>query len=99
MPFYNHDIISVNFKKILKQSGVKVRPLYNLRHTFASQMISKGADITWVSKMLGHKDVSITLKIYTKFIQEDDETRLKKITQMDKFMVKFDNGYDKNTDK
>ncbi|MDQ1245431.1 MAG: integrase [Campylobacterota bacterium] len=41
-------------------------------------MISKGADITWVSQMMGHKDVSITLKIYTKFIQEDDETRLKK---------------------
>ncbi len=99
MPFYNHDIIGVNFRKILKQSGVKARPLYNLRHTFASQMISKGADITWVSKMLGHKDVSITLKIYTKFIQEDDETRLKKIAQMDKFMVKFDNSDDKNTDK
>ncbi len=49
--------------------------------------------------MLGHKDVSITLKIYTKFIQEDDETRLKKIAQMDKFMVKFDNSDDKNTDK
>ena len=62
-------------------------------------MISRGADITWVSKMLGHKDVSITLKIYTKFIQEDDETRLKKIAQMDKFMVKFDNSDDKNTDK
>lgn len=40
MPFYNHDIIGVNFKKILKQSGVKERPLYNLRHTFASQMTS-----------------------------------------------------------
>jgi len=79
MPFYNHDVIGVNFRKILKQSGVKARPLYNLRHTFASQMISRGADITWVSKMLGHKDVSITLKIYTKFIQEDDETRLKKL--------------------
>ena len=99
MPFYNHDIIGVNFRKTLKQSGVKARPLYNLRHTFASQMISKGADITWVSKMLGHKDVSITLKIYTKFIQEDDETRLKKIAQMDKFMVKFDNSDEKNTYK
>lgn len=99
MPFYNHDIIGVNFRKILKQSGVKARPLYNLRHTFASQMISKGADITRVSKMLGHKDVSITLKIYTKFIQEDDETRLKKIAQMDKFMVKFDNSDEKNTNK
>lgn len=41
-------------------------------------MISKEADITWVSKMLGYKDVSIILKIYAKFVQEDDETRLKK---------------------
>ncbi len=80
--FYSHDIIGVNFKKILQKSGVKVRTLYNLRHTFASQMISKGADIVWVSKMLGHKDVSITLKIYTKFIQEDDDMRFKKIEKM-----------------
>ena len=80
--FYSHDIIGVNFKKILTKSGVEVRKLYNLRHTFASQMISKGADIVWVSKMLGHKDVSITLKKYTKFIQEDDDMRFKKIEKM-----------------
>ena len=80
--FYSHDIIGVNFKKILKKSGVEVRKLYNLRNTFASQMISKGADIVWVSKMLGHKNVSITLTTYTKFIQEDDEMRFKKIEKM-----------------
>ena len=97
--FFSHDIINLRFRKVLQSNDIQDRKLYNLRHTFASQMISKGADITWVSKMLGHKDVSITLKIYTKFIQEDDETRLKKIAQMDKFMVKFDNGDDKNTDK
>ncbi|WP_084722018.1 tyrosine-type recombinase/integrase [Sulfurovum lithotrophicum] len=61
---------------------MKARVLYNLRHTFASQLISKGADIVYVSKMLGHKDVSITLKIYTKFIEEDDEIRFKKIEKM-----------------
>jgi len=80
--FFSHDVIGVNFKRILQKSGVEVRKLYNLRHTFASQMISKGADIVWVSKMLGHKDVSITLKIYTKFIQEDDDMRFKKIEKM-----------------
>ena len=53
-----------------------------IRHTFASQLIAKGADIVWVSKMLGHEDVSITLQIYTKFIEEDDEIRLKKIEKM-----------------
>ena len=90
-PFYNHDIIGVNFKNILQRSGVKERVLYNLRHTFASQLISNGADIVYVSKMLGHKDVSITLKIYTKFIKEGDAVRLVKMQKIDKFMVKFDN--------
>ena len=45
-------------------------------------------DIVWVSKMLGHKDVSITLKVYTKYIQEDDDIRLKKIAEIDKIIVK-----------
>jgi len=39
--------------------------------------------------MLGHKDVSITLKIYTKFIKEEDAVRLEKMKKIDKFMVKF----------
>ncbi|MDD4330340.1 MAG: site-specific integrase [Aliarcobacter sp.] len=90
-PFYSHDIIGLNFRKILKKNGIKERPIYNLRHVFASQLISKGADIAWVSKMLGHKDITITLKVYTKFIKEDDEVRIKKIAQMDKFMVKLEN--------
>lgn len=88
LPFYNHDVIAVNFNKILKKANVQARPLYNLRHTFASQLISKGVDIVWVSKMLGHKDVSITLKVYTKYIQEDDDIRLKKIAEIDKIIVK-----------
>ncbi len=80
--FYSHDSINLNFKRLLKLNNIEFRTLYNLRHTFASQLISNGADIVWVSKMLGHKDVSITLKIYTKFIKENEETRFKKIVQM-----------------
>lgn len=52
----------------LKLAGIDYRKLYQTRHTFASTMISKGEDILWVSKMLGHKDLSVTLKIYTKFV-------------------------------
>jgi integrase len=81
------------------KSGVEVRKLYNLRHTFASQMISKGAHIVWVSKMLGHKDVSITLKIYTKFIQEDDEMRFKKIEKMGTILGTIEEFSVENSDK
>lgn len=88
-PFYGHDIIGKRFREIIKQSGMKERPLYNLRHTFASQMISRGADIVWVSNMLGHKNVSITLSTYTKFIKEDDEVRIRNIEKMGTIMGTF----------
>jgi len=32
--FYSHDIIGVNFQKLLAKCGVQARVLYNLRHTF-----------------------------------------------------------------
>ena len=91
-PFYSHDVVGVNFQRILKTVGIKARVLYNIRHTMASQLISKGVDIVWVSKMLGHDDVSITLKIYTHFIKEDDEKRFKKIKEIGTKMVTFKKG-------
>lgn len=84
--FYSHDIININFKKLLVKNNIKARKLYNLRHTFASQLISNGADIVWVSKMLGHKDVSITLITYTKYIKENDKIRFKKIKEIGTIM-------------
>lgn len=70
----------------LKKANVQARPLYNLRYTFTSQLISKGVGIVWFSKMPGHKYVSITLKVYTKYIQEEDDIRLKKIAEIDKLI-------------
>ncbi|QOY50910.1 tyrosine-type recombinase/integrase [Candidatus Sulfurimonas baltica] len=80
--FYSHDIININFRNRLKMHNIEVRPLYQLRHSFASRMIKSGINITWVSAMLGHKDSSITLQVYTKFIQEDNETRMSNIDKI-----------------
>lgn len=84
-PFYSADILNVRFKELLKEIDIKVRTIYNLRHTFASHMMSNiqnGVDILWISKQLGHKDLSITLKVYAKFIKEDDSIRFNKINKM-----------------
>jgi integrase len=52
-PFYSHDIINLRLKNVLKANKIQVRKLYNLRHTFASQLIASGEDITWVSRNIG----------------------------------------------
>jgi len=63
-PFYSHDVIAKQFKALL--SDEDKRYLYQLRHSFATMMISEGEDILWVSRMLGHKSSDITLKTYAK---------------------------------
>jgi len=63
-PFYSHDIIAKQFKSLLDNEDK--RYLYQLRHSFATMMISEGEDILWVSRMLGHKSSDITLKAYAK---------------------------------
>ncbi|MGD9623281.1 MAG: tyrosine-type recombinase/integrase [Arcobacter sp.] len=80
--FSTHDYIAGRFKKILESNDIQDRKLYNLRHTFASQLVSKGEDILWISKTLGHKDPQTTLMYYSKPIKEDENIRLEKINKI-----------------
>lgn len=56
------------FKYQLRLASLKVRPPKQMRHTFATLHIGSGESITWVSKMLGHASVEVTLKRYNRFV-------------------------------
>jgi integrase len=75
-PFNTADKISAWYwRPLLDKLTMKYRNLYQMRHTFASMMISNGEDILWVSKMLGHKDSSMTLQKYARYIKVKDKKR------------------------
>jgi integrase len=42
--------------------------MHGLRHTYASMLIMLGREILKVSAYLGHKDVTVTLRVYAHFI-------------------------------
>lgn len=75
-PFYTSDKISSHYwKKVLIAQNIEYRNLYQMRHTFASQMLMNNESILWVSKMLGHKDSSMTLQKYARYIPTKDIKR------------------------
>ncbi|MGM0608982.1 MAG: tyrosine-type recombinase/integrase [Candidatus Muiribacteriota bacterium] len=63
------------WKPTLKQCDIEYRNLYQMRHTFASLMISNGEDILWVAQMLGHKDASMTLEKYARYVKTKNKKR------------------------
>jgi integron integrase len=61
----DEDSIQRQLKIAAKDAGIAKRvSCHTLRHSFATQMLSSGADIRTVQELLGHSDVSTTM-IYT----------------------------------
>lgn len=67
------------FKQGIKKSKVKPIRLHDLRHSHATNLINKGANIVAVSKRLGHSDIKMTIHTYTKILEKTDEELIKLI--------------------
>jgi len=59
------------WKYALKKSGLRYRPPYQTRHTYASMMLSAGANPMWVAKQMGHADWGMIRKVYGKWIPQE----------------------------
>lgn len=73
--------------KLLEKLNLEKRNIYQTRHSFASNMLSNKENPLWVSQMLGHKSLNMTLEVYTKYIKE--EKALRKTTFLDKNIFRF----------
>lgn len=53
---------------ILKKAGVKYRNPYQTRHTFASTLLSSGANPWYVAQQMGHKTVEMVFRHYGRWL-------------------------------
>ena len=62
-------------KPALEKAGLQPVRWHDLRHTFASLLIAGGANITFVSRQLGHTSSQITLGIYAHLLDGEEQAR------------------------
>ena len=71
-----------NFSDFCKAKKIRKIRLHDLRHTHATLLVQAGVDFKTISHRLGHKDIKITLELYTHVMQEN------KINAMKEFKIK-----------
>lgn len=68
-----------SFYALLANIGIEKTGIHALRHTFASFLFAKGADVKTVSRILGHANVQITLNTYIHMIKDADKNAVKQL--------------------
>jgi len=65
-------ILKTAWMPALKRAGVLYRNAYQTRHTYASTLLSAGENPLWVAQQMGHKDWSMIIRRYGRWIPEVD---------------------------
>ena len=60
------------WEKWLREAGVSYRAAYQLRHTYASRMLTAGCNEAWLASQMGHANTNMIATIYGKWIPEDN---------------------------
>ncbi len=65
-----HNMRNREFSAVLRRAGVTRVRFHDLRHTFASLLITNGANIKYVQNQLGHATTDMTLNTYSHLMPE-----------------------------
>lgn len=66
------------FNQALKRAGIKDFHFHDLRHSYATDLISAGVEIFTVAKFLGHTDPKITARVYAHLSPEFRRSEMEK---------------------
>lgn len=71
------------YQSACARAGITVPTrMYDLRHLFATTMLSKGADLAAVSKLMGHSKVTMTADTYYQYLQGEKERAVNLLPQL-----------------
>ena len=59
--------------RIIKRLVKRNVHVHSLRHTYTSYLITQGIELLTVSKIIGHKDLTVTLQTYAHLLEDKKE--------------------------
>ena len=65
----------------IKRSGIRSRNPYQTRHTYACWMLSQGVNPAFIASQMGHKDMTMVLKVYATWMPSGNESEIEKMEQ------------------
>lgn len=71
--YVNPNECDERFYKVLEKANIERTGLHTLRHQFCSSLFEAQINVKRISLLLGHKDVSTTINIYTHIIKGLDD--------------------------
>ncbi len=62
------------WEKLLSRAGVRRRVAYQSRHTYACWSLTAHGNIAFIAKQMGHKDYSMLVKVYGRWMDSESES-------------------------
>lgn len=71
--YYEPDLVSQVVIRRMRKAGISEASFHTLRHTHASNLLSRGVPLPAVSARLGHSDTNVTARVYSHALPADDQ--------------------------
>lgn len=77
--FMEQNYIRRVFKRLLAKAGLREIRLHDIRHTFASLLLSDGTSPVYVKEQLGHTSIQMTVDIYGHLIPSSNREMVNRL--------------------
>ena len=67
------------YEKMREQAGISKHSFHSLRHSFATNAITAGMDYYYLSRLMGHASISITLDTYADYMPDKSRSEMNKM--------------------
>jgi len=64
---------AAKWEKLLSRAKVRRRVAYQSRHTYACWSLTAHGNIAFIAKQMGHKDYSMLVKVYGRWMDSESE--------------------------